>query len=177
MWSSTRHPAFPFLPYQLSNNEQVEVLVTAAGVTVCYVWHGTMAGPHYGTVCYVQYGRDYGMAETTVVTQPFTHTPSPYHAIHRPLSSAPCPGAPWCHCWPCATAQYTEPRRVWKWKIKKPLLLRPSRTPKTNPKKKLCYKSLPTLGASTWLLCVESKDLRKIALGVLDGLRILLNSE
>ena len=37
---------------------------------------------------------------------------------------------------------------------KKPLLIRPSRTPKTNPKKNFCSKSLPTMGASTWFLCV-----------------------
>ena len=35
-----------------------------------------------------------------------------------------------------------------------PLLIRPSRTPKTNPKKNFCSKSLPTMGASTWFLCV-----------------------
>ena len=35
-----------------------------------------------------------------------------------------------------------------------PLLIRPSRTPKTNLKKKNCSKSLPTMGASTWFLCV-----------------------
>ena len=28
-----------------------------------------------------------------------------------------------------------------------PLLIRPSRTPKTNPKKNFCSKSLPTMGA------------------------------
>ena len=36
-----------------------------------------------------------------------------------------------------------------------PLLIRPSRTPKTNPKKNFCSKSLPTMGASTWFLCVN----------------------
>ena len=36
-----------------------------------------------------------------------------------------------------------------------PLLIRPSRTPKTNPKKNCCSKSLPTMGASTWFLCVN----------------------
>ena len=35
-----------------------------------------------------------------------------------------------------------------------PLLIRPSRTPKTNPKKNFCSKSLPTMGASTWFLYV-----------------------
>ena len=34
-----------------------------------------------------------------------------------------------------------------------PLLIRPSRTPKTNPKKNFCSKSLPTMGTSTWFLC------------------------
>ena len=37
---------------------------------------------------------------------------------------------------------------------KEPLLIRPSRTPKTIPKKNFCSKSLPTMGASTWFLCV-----------------------
>ena len=38
---------------------------------------------------------------------------------------------------------------------KKPLLIRPSMAPKTNPKKIFCSKSLPTMGASTWFLCVN----------------------
>ena len=39
---------------------------------------------------------------------------------------------------------------------KKPkgLLIRPSMAPKTNPKENFCSKSLPTMGASTWFLCV-----------------------
>ena len=37
---------------------------------------------------------------------------------------------------------------------KKLLVIRPSRTPKTNPNKNFCSKSLPTMGASTWFLCV-----------------------
>ena len=36
-----------------------------------------------------------------------------------------------------------------------PLLIRPSRTPKTNPQKNFCSKSSPTMGASTWFLCVN----------------------
>ena len=42
-----------------------------------------------------------------------------------------------------------------------PLLIRPSRTPKTNPKKNFCSKSLPTMGASTWFLCVILQSLCK----------------
>ena len=37
----------------------------------------------------------------------------------------------------------------------KPLLNRPSMAPKTNLQKKVKSKSLPTMGASTWFLCVN----------------------
>ena len=37
---------------------------------------------------------------------------------------------------------------------KKPLLIRPSMASKTSPKNKFCSKSLPTMGTSTWFLCV-----------------------
>ena len=37
---------------------------------------------------------------------------------------------------------------------KEPLLIRPSRTLKTSSKKNFYSKSLPTMGASTWFLCV-----------------------
>ena len=37
---------------------------------------------------------------------------------------------------------------------KKPLFIRPSRTFKTTSKNIFCFKSLPTMGASTWFLCV-----------------------
>ena len=41
---------------------------------------------------------------------------------------------------------------------KEPLLIRLSVTPKTIPKKNFCLnlKSLPTMGASTWFLCLTS---------------------
>ena len=38
---------------------------------------------------------------------------------------------------------------------KKPLLIRPSMASKTSPKNLFCSKSLPTMGASTWFLCVN----------------------
>ena len=49
----------------------------------------------------------------------------------------------------------------------KPLLIRPSRTPKTNSKKNFCSKSLPTMGTFTWFflcdfLCVFAKFVQKI---------------
>ena len=37
---------------------------------------------------------------------------------------------------------------------KKTPLIDPSRTLKTTSKKNFCFKSLPTMGASTWFLCV-----------------------
>ena len=37
---------------------------------------------------------------------------------------------------------------------KKTLLIRPSMASKTSPKNQFCSKSLPTMGASTWLLYV-----------------------
>ncbi len=44
-----------------------------------------------------------------------------------------------------------------------PLLIRPSRTPKTNPQNNFCPKSFPTIGASTWLyscdFCVTFKKI------------------
>ena len=41
----------------------------------------------------------------------------------------------------------------------KPLLIRPSRTPKRIPKINFCPKSFPTIGASTrWCSCVFSYD-------------------
>ena len=45
---------------------------------------------------------------------------------------------------------------------KKPLLIRPFMAPKTNPKKSFCSKSLPTMGASTWFLCVTFMCVCKI---------------
>ena len=45
---------------------------------------------------------------------------------------------------------------------KKPLLIRPSRTPKTNPDKNFCPQSFPSMGASTWLSsCDFSCDFSK----------------
>ena len=38
---------------------------------------------------------------------------------------------------------------------KKPLLIRPCLASKTSPKNQFCSKSLPTMGASTWFLCVN----------------------
>ena len=47
-----------------------------------------------------------------------------------------------------------------------PLLIMPSRTPKTKPKRNFCSKFLPTMGASTWFLCdflcVFAKFVQKI---------------
>ena len=37
---------------------------------------------------------------------------------------------------------------------KKPLLIRPSMASKTSHKNQFCSKSLPSMGASTWFLCV-----------------------
>ena len=37
----------------------------------------------------------------------------------------------------------------------KPLLIRPCLASKTSPKNQFCSKSLPTMGASTWFLCVN----------------------
>ena len=37
---------------------------------------------------------------------------------------------------------------------KKPQLTRPSRTLKTTSKRSFSFKSLPTMGASTWFLCM-----------------------
>ena len=50
-----------------------------------------------------------------------------------------------------------EPEQKGKVKMKnqkKPLIIRPSRTLKTTSKNNFCFKSLSTMGASTWLLCV-----------------------
>ena len=42
---------------------------------------------------------------------------------------------------------------------KEPLLIRPSRTPKTNPQKNSCPKSFPTIGASTCVIRLYSCDI------------------
>ena len=38
--------------------------------------------------------------------------------------------------------------------LREPVLIRPSRTLKTTSKNNFCFKSLSTMGASTWFLCV-----------------------
>ena len=50
----------------------------------------------------------------------------------------------------------------------KPLLIRPSRTPKRIPKMNYFSKSFPTIGASTWFFMTVFKKIAKITQNLLE---------